>query len=238
MKTRVGRTIDISRLSAAVKRPGIDTRCWVSLAVALGNSFVDADHGVFVDVILMPTEEHYTARVSSVYAGSGFGIYREILQDDELAVIVPSGEAAEGIIVLSQLHSAADLPPQQAIDDPEEMMLVVESGKNLRLAVSGAGQIQLDAPDTKVVVNAPVVELGSVADDLGCLKVLPSNFSAVIYEHLENFWNTVLRPKFAAFDGHSHPSGVGPTGPPTPLLNFPVLDSAAKSAKIKIPGDS
>ena len=48
MKTRIGRKMDIGRLSSAVKRPGIDTRCWVSLAVALEDSFVDKDHGVFV----------------------------------------------------------------------------------------------------------------------------------------------------------------------------------------------
>ena len=35
---------------------------------------------------------------------------------------VPAGDAAEGPVVVSRLWSAADLPPQQAIDNPEEVI--------------------------------------------------------------------------------------------------------------------
>ncbi len=147
MKTRIGRKMDIGRLSSAVKRPGIDTRCWVSLAVALGDSFVDKDHGVFVNVILMPTEEEYTARVGAEYAGGGFGFYAKIKKADELFVGTPSWDPWEGIVVLKRMWSAADLPPQQAIDDPEEVMLIIEQDKNLRMVVSGSGQIFVEAED-------------------------------------------------------------------------------------------
>lgn len=161
MRTRIGRKLDINRLSSAVKRPGIDPRCWKSLAVALEDSFVDKDHGVFVNVILMPTEEEYTARVGAEYAGGGFGFYAKIKKDDELSVGIPSGDPAEGPIVLKRLWSAADLPPQQAIDDPEEVMLVVEKDKNLRLAVSGAGQVLFES-EKQIAVSAPKVLLGSL----------------------------------------------------------------------------
>lgn len=159
---RVGRSIDVQRLASAVRRPGIDTRCWVSLAVALEDSFVDADHGVFVNVRLMPTEEEYTARVSAVYAGSSFGLYRKISADDELVILIPSGEAAEGAVVISQLHSAADLPPQAAIDNPEEFVLVVQPEKDMRISLSGGGTLRVNVgDDNSVVMTDDLIELGS-----------------------------------------------------------------------------
>lgn len=158
-RTRVSRAPDVQRLAAALRGPGTDTRCWVSLAVALEDSAVDQEQGVFVDVRLMPTEENYTARVPSFYAGNGFGFYAKILKDDELLVAAPSGDPAEGIVVVQRLWSAADKPPQRAADFPDEVLLVVEAEKNLRITTAGAGNVQIDSAGT-VVVNCPDVRLG------------------------------------------------------------------------------
>lgn len=148
--TRISRHMDVGRLGASLARPGIDTRCWVSLAIATEDSVVDQEHGVFVDVTLVPSGEEYTARVPADYAGGGFGFYAKIREDDELVVVVPTGDAAEGPVVVSRLWSAADLPPQQAVDDPEEVMLIVEEGKNLRLTTSGSGSIVIESGDVKI----------------------------------------------------------------------------------------
>lgn len=149
-KTRILGSMDISRLGAAIARPGIDTRVWVSLAVALGESHVDPDYGVFVDVQLLPSGEKYTARVSSEYAGNGFGFYAKIHEKDDLIVSSPSGNPANGLVVSGRFWSAQDKPPQQAIDDADEVMLIVEKGKKLRLTVSGDGVAILEGPKVRL----------------------------------------------------------------------------------------
>lgn len=142
--------MDVQRLASALRGPGVDTRCWVSLAIALGDTEVDKDHGVFVDVKLMPNEEEYTARVPAIYAGAGFGLYSKIRVDDEVAVAIPSGNPAEGAIVISRLWSAADTPPQQVVDNPEDLVLVIEPGKSLRIATSGGGTVVIDSQDVRL----------------------------------------------------------------------------------------
>lgn len=56
-----------------------------------------------------------------------------------------------------------------------------------------------------------------------------------IYEHLEEWWNLSVKPLMVAFDAHVHPTGVGPSGPPTPIVNPPDLATNAKSTKATIP---
>lgn len=163
-RTRIARRVDVGRLGSALKRPGIDTRCWVSLAIALGDSVVDPDGlGAFVDVQLMPTEEELTARFGPVYAGEGFGLFSRIREDDELVVLIPSGVTAEGPVVVSRLWSDADKVPQEVIDNPEDFVLVVEEGKSLRFKLTGGGEVRYDLGDGKnqVIITEDLVELGA-----------------------------------------------------------------------------
>ena len=152
--SRVSRHIDAGRLSLLVSRPGVDPRIWSSLAVALGDSVMDSENGVFVDVQLMPTGDQYTARVAADYAGKGFGFYAgTIHQDDELLVESPSGDPAIGIVVVRRLFSAAELPPQDAIDNPADVCLTVEKDCNLRLRVQGQGQVFITTAGADVTVS-------------------------------------------------------------------------------------
>ena len=56
--------------------------------------------------------------------------------------------------------------------------------------------------------------------------------AAVIYQALETFWNGSFKTWVT---GHKHPTGVGPSGPPTQPPNFPDMDTAAKSTHLLIP---
>jgi hypothetical protein len=143
-RTRVGTGMDTSRLGEAVSRPGIDPRMWKSLAIAVADSMVDPNGaGVFVDVMLMPSEQMATARVGSEYAGSGWGLYAPIYEDDELEVSIPSGHQAEGLIVSKRLWSAADSPPTQAMNEPKDLLLVVQKDSNFRIIMQGGGKLNL-----------------------------------------------------------------------------------------------
>jgi hypothetical protein len=59
---------------------------------------------------------------------------------------------------------------------------------------------------------------------------------AAIFEALQAFWDgPTVKAKFAAFDAHVHGTGVGPSGPPSPTVAFPSLDTGIKSTKLNIP---
>jgi hypothetical protein len=142
-RTRVSPVPDMQRLATALSRPGIDPRIWVSLAIVRGVQ-VDPVHGVFVNVLLMPTQVPVTARLGAEYAGAGFGLYFPLAVNDEVEVTAPSGDPAEGIVVSKRLWSASDVPPQAVSDNPQDAILVVQPGANLRIYVSDGGTVQFN----------------------------------------------------------------------------------------------
>jgi len=57
---------------------------------------------------------------------------------------------------------------------------------------------------------------------------------AAIADHLKILWNQ-FKAKCDAFDLHVHPTGMGPSGPPNPVLQCPAWDSKIESNKLKFP---
>ena len=226
-RTRVAHRMDVQRLGAALKSPGIDTRCWVSLAVATEDGSVDPDGlGAFVDVQLMPTEEPTTARFGPVYAGEGFGLYTRIRKDDELVVLIPSGETSEGPVVVSRLWSPADKMPQAAIDNPEDFVLVVEEGKNLRFKLTGGGEVRFDVGDgaNQVIIKEDLVELG--AEGAGDKASLDSK--------VQDALTTAKNNAQAAVDYATQIKGVWASGVPVPQDGGAAVQTAQIAASTAI----
>lgn len=144
--SRVTGTLDTGRLGAALRGPGMDTRIWVSLAIVKA-VHVDAEEGVFVDVLCVPLRHTGTARLGCEYAGSGFGMYAPLEVDDEVLVEAPSGDPDEGLVVTRRLHSASDPPPSEVVDHPEDVLLVVKPGRTVRIVTSGGGKVKLGGAD-------------------------------------------------------------------------------------------
>jgi hypothetical protein len=107
----------------------------------------DGQQDVFVDLLLLPTQEAGTARVGVLYAGNGFGFYTPLHKDDEVLVCAPSGNPDEGLVVTQRLWSPADPPPAALATYPTDVLLVVEPDKSLRLNVSGGGKVYIGAND-------------------------------------------------------------------------------------------
>jgi hypothetical protein len=98
--------------------------------------------------------------VPGPYVGKSFGFHGGTLhKDDEVVVVIPSGDAGDGAVVVARLWGAVDTPPQEAIDHPEELLEVVEKDRNYRVITSGAGKVYAKSDDT-VTVDAPKVRLG------------------------------------------------------------------------------
>lgn len=216
LRSRVTSGIDVNRLANAVSRPGIDPRVWVSYAVCTSEPVVETRSGqqdVFVDVLLLPSGQPETARVGASYAGSGFGFYAPLHKDDEVLVCAPSGDPDEGLVVTQRLWSPADPPPEAAATYPEDVTLVVEEGKALRLNVSGGGKVYIGGNDD----TQPVV-LGQA---------------------LLDYFNTALTGLIAQLNSHTHLSAsVGtPTGTAsasTPPITFSGPTSSILSTKAEV----
>ena len=80
--------------------------------------------------------------------------------------------------------------------------------------------------DAVLADNALTVRLSNGAslsltgkDSAAALAIGDGSVHAAVFEHLQEWWDTVAFPAVATLiDAHVHPSGMGPTGPsPTPL---------------------
>lgn len=219
-RSRVLSSIDMMRLSTAVARPGIDPRTWCSLAILMSDPYIETYEGeqdIFVDIMLMPSQEQETARVGAVYAGNGFGFYFPLKKNDEVLVCAPNGDPDEGIVVTQRMWSPSDPPPSELTVHPEDVTLVVESGKNLRLTVKGSGNIVLNADAGKVYLGSetdtePVAKGQSLKD---YLDAIVSVFNDHGHDYNVGGANLITsRPKASPFP--ATPPGTGTDFPDVP----------------------
>ena len=137
-RTRVTSIPDMVRMSAAFSRPGIDPRIWCSLAYAKDESKIDKDYGDLLDVVLLPSEQEVTVRVPQAYAGKSFGSNDgRIHKDDEVVVLFPAGDPAEGGVVVARLWGPVDLPPELAAQNEKDIVRVLEKDIAFRFKLEG-----------------------------------------------------------------------------------------------------
>lgn len=92
----------------------------------------------------------------------------------------------------------------------------------------------LIANDSVTVLNSGGESLELLGKDAATtLKIGDGAMHAAIVEHLETLWTAKL---VAYVDAHTHPSGVGPTGPPvTKMADLAPWDAGINSTKVSIP---
>jgi hypothetical protein len=219
-RTRVGTTMDTGRLGAAIGYPGIDPRSWVSLAVVEAVN-VSADHGQLVDVQLLPSGAHQTARVGAEYARGGAGFYVPIDVDDEVLVEAPDGHPGHGLVVVRRLWSPADPLPAEAVANPADVLLRVLDGLSLRLVVSGAGKMVAASPDLR----------------LGEESAAQSSMRGTAYREAEDTLLTALSTLLAAMTTYTtaiksiaDPSGTATTAFDTAITAMTTAISSFKGA--------
>jgi hypothetical protein len=113
---------------------------------------MDSNEGVFVDILLMPSRWQEVARVGQEYAGSGFGLHTPLQVDDEVLVAAPNGDPDNGLVVTRRLHSASDPPSKDAVDNPQDVVLVVKDGQSVRIITSGGGNVILEGRGDSLVL--------------------------------------------------------------------------------------
>lgn len=148
---------DVAKIANSLSRPGIDPRKFVDVGVVTA---VDVtSEGAHVDVT---TSEglHETAQVSPPYGGPGYGLHLPIDLDDAVVLGLPDGVFDAGARVIGRTWDAGEPPPQDAIDHPEDVVLVVKPGQSVRIIVSGGGNVVIEPRDGGKVLHG-----GEDADD-------------------------------------------------------------------------
>lgn len=254
-RTRVGTIPDMHRIGVAVSHPGIDPRIWCSYAWAASDSALDAAHGDFVDIVLRPSGQELTARVPQSYAGKDFGTNEgRIKKDDELLVLLPMGDPAEGVIVVARLWGATDTPPKLAQDNPKDYVRVQEKDTNMRYKLEGKALVELEIGDFTVTIDnnsSPTVahfktqsgdvfkltkdglELGlSPSDDMALASPTKSELSK-LHDKLDSFINT--------YNSHDHIfTGLITAGSPvtqTQTAPVTVMATTSKGPTLDAVGD-
>ena len=154
--------VDMQAIGKATSHAGIDPRTWVSIAVVTG-IYLNKKEGPMVGVMLMPSQDEYTARMGTPYAGNQYGSYMPLDVDDEVLVAIPSGHPDEGCVVVARLWSPSDPPPTDHIttssdeitnDLSDDVIIVkVKKGNTARVIVQGGGKIVLKVEDGKVFLG-------------------------------------------------------------------------------------
>jgi hypothetical protein len=211
---RAASGLDFNMLSKAMTRPGIDPRSWCSLAI-VQSVVIDEAAGVFCDVLLMPSKRRETARLGAAYAGSGFGFYAPVKVDDEVLVSAPGGDPAQGLVITQRLWSPADVPPAGLEATPEDVVLVVEADKSLRLTVQGGGDVILAVDTGKVFLGS---ETGTEAVAKG--------------DSLKSYLSSLV----TALNTHTHigvATGTAVSGTPSATFSAPTNAILSTTSEVK-----
>lgn len=148
---------DVAKIASAVSRPGIDPRRFVDIGVVTA---VDVTaEGVHVDFTTMDGIPE-SAALAPPYAGPGYGVHFPIELDDAVVLGLPDGVFDAGARVIGKTWDSGEPPPQDVIDHPEDVVLVVKPGQSVRIIVSGGGDVVLEPRDGGKVLHG-----GDDADD-------------------------------------------------------------------------
>ena len=213
--TRVATTPDVGLIGEALKRPGMDTRVWSEQAI-VEKIVIDADHGVLLDVICLATGVSETAKLFAAYNGNRYGLHLPVLVDDEVLVLAPMGEPDFGLIALPTSWDGADPPPQEIVDHPEDVVLVVREDTKFRLVLEGDGD--------------------AIIDPRGSGKVFLGGETGLQPAALGTDLEARISTLEASFIGHVHTgvtTGSGSTlaTAPVPVLGTPTFQAAKVEVK-------
>lgn len=173
--TETARPLDVGRAAVALRRAGIDPRHWVSYGTVCAlredgtTDFSDASAvyvapaGVSVDVLLMPANQHVTARYSGVQGGSAGTLFTPIKPGDEVLVVIPDGDLRLPpvvVCILSGEHSPLPLGQDRRPIWKNDRVLLHGRGVAVEIRTSGGGVVTVEA-DGDVAVNGVGVNINS-----------------------------------------------------------------------------
>lgn len=122
-KRMAGVGVDWNGLMDNMRRPGADTRQWISYATVDRQTdddpepevVFDDEFGPLVKVTLQPTMVPAYCRVSASVAGNGEGEYHPFVFGDEVIVAIPEGDERAAPCIFGRLNNAIDKFPMDSV---------------------------------------------------------------------------------------------------------------------------
>lgn len=135
---------------------------------------------------------------------------------------------AQRVTELLDVVSAVDQNTAEAL--VQELLDKTQFSRVIKDAVTWL----MDGGQLKLELDGGATLLIQGKDGAATLTVGDGAKHVAIVEALQQLY-TQLQIKLTAFDAHVHPSAMGPTGPPAPLIVAPLWDNAINSTKVSIP---
>ena len=109
--------LDLNVLAAAIARPGMDPRVWVSYGLVAPDNEdhksveFDAGWGPTVWVVLQPHDQLVACRVAASVAGNGEAEWVPFTSGDEVLVLIPEGDTRSVSVIVGRLNNEQDKFP-------------------------------------------------------------------------------------------------------------------------------
>ncbi len=235
----------MSRFSEYIKRPGIDPRTWVSLAIvahdytyntntqayefiADQNDIKKDKYGIYASVILIPGFTKALYPIAPAYAGKFGLIYMPLHPLDTVVVEFPDGALSNGLITKRRNTGTEQINPDQI--DLTNAWIVLENGASVNVILpqgdvnltNQGGNLNINVDSNHAVnITAKKINLGSNS----------ASHKAVLGDILENLMTTWI----SLLNAHVHSGGTlsgGLTGPVSTALTSP-LDGTELSNIVK-----
>lgn len=112
--------------------------------------------GIFLDVDFGPDEEPISCEWINLYAGKDFGLYLPVSVGDYVTVFIPDGDTCGRPFSFGVMNDEEVTIPQDVLDNPDDVWLVMKPGQNVRIMVSDGGQIMLGGQGSRAMLGDAV----------------------------------------------------------------------------------
>lgn len=232
-----------------------------TLYLSGGQAFIKLDKQAY-RLESKASEYHYNSETAEIRFGTAF---RKNLPTDQAETPVSSGSYKEFLVDVNfplpsgtpslqsraKLHMGDILDSTNAVEDspfgnPLRFRLSLGDGFDVNevfsCLIDNAGNVEIIQKEPLVgqdniltwYIGDTTLTINGAGGEFTIEQNGAAQVAVTIAEHLEALWGQMVQAA-TAFDAHTHPTGVGPSGPAAPPSNYPAWDSNINSAKVTIP---
>lgn len=168
-RSRIRKTFDFGRVREGLRAPGVDTRCWVAIAIVDDDADAirwESPYGWVVDVTFQggPLDQDgpVPCRVASSFARDNYGLIEPIMRGTEVIVSIPEGDTNSVPIIVGQLFNGgyADVPTTVNGQDINEAFALgthtLKTPHNMECEAGGSARV---STEQKITLITSLIEL-------------------------------------------------------------------------------
>lgn len=114
--------------------------------------FEDED-GHFATVLMGAEEEEITVARATLYVGDEYGLFPPLEKGQNVPVFIPANDPNLSPFTFGVIGANVHKVPDDVLENPDDFWLIVKPGANIRLSVSGAGQIMIGGNTARALMG-------------------------------------------------------------------------------------